>query len=58
MLTVLVITGALEVASAAWLWALDIPRPKRAWRTVVLLRNVTDFRPCIGYWARRSNPTE
>jgi hypothetical protein len=54
MLTVLVITGALEVASAAWLWALGIPRPKRAWRTVVLLRNITDFRPCIGYWARRN----
>jgi hypothetical protein len=57
MLTVLVITVALEVASAAWLWALDIPREARAWRTLVLLRNLTDVRPCIGYWARRSNPT-
>jgi hypothetical protein len=54
MLTVFVITGALEVASAAWLWALGIPREARAWRTVVLLRNLTDVRPRIGYWARRN----
>jgi hypothetical protein len=54
MLTVLVIACGLEVASAAWLWALDIPREARAWRTLVLLRNLTDFRPSIGYWARRN----
>jgi hypothetical protein len=55
MLTGIILTVCgLEVASAAWLWALDIPREARAWRTLVLLRNLTDFRPRIGYWAKRN----
>lgn len=54
MLATIVLSAVgLHIAATVWLWALDIPRPNRGSRTILLLRSLTDFRPRIGFWSLR-----